>query len=75
MRAWIVRHKKLHIWLLVDLLLLAAFWLFRGNRIWMNALAEGFTGPLRQAVGRLCYRTEISIMEVLGVLLVLAGVA
>lgn len=69
------RHGKLHFWLLADLALLAAFWLFRGKRDWMNALADYVTGPFRQAVGRLCYRTEVSIMEVLGVLLVLAGAA
>ena len=75
MKPFLKRHKKLHIWLLVDLILLAAFWAFRGQRAWMNALAEHFTGPLRQAVGRLCYLTEISVMEVLGVLLVAASVA
>ena len=74
MRAFLNRHRKLHIWLAADLCLLGAFWLFRGNRAWMNALAENVTGPLRQAIGRLCYRTEVSVMEVLGVLLVLAGV-
>ena len=73
MRAFLNRRRKLHIWLAADLCLLGAFWLFRGNRAWMNALVENFTGPLRQAIGRLCYRTEVSVMEVLGVLLVLAG--
>lgn len=72
--SWFLRHKKLHLWLLADLTALAAFFLTRGNRAWMNALAEHVTGPLRQALGRLCYRTEISVMEVLGVLVVLAAV-
>lgn len=75
MKVFLKRHKKLHTWLLADLLVLAAFWAFRGQRAWMNALAEHFTGPLRQAVGRLCYMTEISVMEVLGVLLVAVSVA
>ncbi len=75
MKAFFLKHRKLHIWLLADLCLLAAFWLCRGNRAWMNALADRFTGPLRQALGRLCYRTEISIMEVLYVLAVLLGTA
>lgn len=68
------RHKKLHIWLLADACFLAAFWAFRGNREWMNALEKYVTAPLRQVIGRICYLTEISVMEVLGVLLVLAGV-
>lgn len=41
----------------------------------MNALAEHITGPFRQAVGRLCYLTDISVMEVLEVLLVLGSLA
>lgn len=75
MKAFLIRYKKLHIWLLIDLCLLASFWLFRGNRTWMNALAQNVTTPLRQAVGRVCYLTELSIMEVLGVLLVLGSAA
>ena len=75
MKKFFASHKKLHIWLLTDFGLLAAFWLCRGNRTWMNALADHVTTPLRQAVGRLCYRTEISVMEVLCLLLVLGTVA
>ena len=69
MGAFLKRHKKLHIWLAADLCALAAFWAFRGNRAWMNVLADQVTSPLRQAIGRVCYLVEISIMEVLGVLL------
>lgn len=75
MKAFFLRHKKLHIWLLADLGLLAAFWLCRGSRAWMNALADHVTGPLKQAIGRLCYLTDVSIMEVLYVLAVLLGIA
>lgn len=75
MKKFFEENRRLHIWLLTDFGLLAAFWLCRGNRAWMNALAEHVTGPLRLAVGRLCYRTEISIMEVLCVLLVLGVLA
>ena len=75
MGAFLKRHKKLHIWLAADLCALAAFWAFRGNRAWMNVLADQVTSPLRQAIGRVCYLVEISIMEVLSVLLVLAGAA
>jgi hypothetical protein len=73
MKAFFQKHKKLHIWLLADLVLLAAYFLCRQNRMWMNALTTGVTTPLKRAVGRLCYRTDISIMEVLGVLLVIGG--
>lgn len=75
MRAFFKRHGKLHLWLLADLGALAAFWLLRGNREWMNALADRVTTPLKQFIGRVCYLTEVSVMEVLGVLLVLAGAA
>ena len=71
MKTFFQKHQRLHIWLLTDLSLLAVFCLVRENRTWMNALAKHVAGPLRQAVGRLCYRTEISVMEVLAVLLVL----
>ena len=68
-------HQKLHIWLLVNLLFLGAYFLFRGQRAWMNAIQDRFTGPLRQALGRLCYRVEFSVMELSVVLAVLAGIA
>lgn len=67
-------HKKLHIWLLADVLALAAFFLFRGQRAWMNAIQDRFTGPLRQALGRLCYRVDFSVMELSVVLAVLVAV-
>lgn len=63
-------YKKLHIWLLADLGLLAAYWLCRGNRAWMNALAAHVTAPLRRAIGRICYRVDFSVAEALCVLLV-----
>lgn len=59
------KHKKLHLWLLANFVALAAYFLCRGNRIWMNALAERLTTPLKQALGRLCYQVEFSVMEVL----------
>lgn len=63
-------YKKLHIWLLADLCLLAAYWLCRGNRAWMNALAAHVTAPLRRAIGTVCYRVDFSVAEALCVLLV-----
>ena len=74
-RDWIRRRRGLWVWLALDGAALAAFWLCRGNRGWMNALEEHVTGPLRRAVGRLCYRTDAAVMEWLIVLLVLAGAA
>lgn len=74
MKTFFLKHKKLHIWLLADLCLLAAFFLTRGNRAWMNALAGHVTGPLKRAVGRLCYLTDASVMEMLYVLAALLGI-
>lgn len=68
------RFKKLHIWFFTDLLFLAAFWLLRSQKALMNALADNITGPFRRTVGRLCYLTNVSIMEVLGILLVLFAI-
>jgi len=68
-------HKKLHIWLLADVLALTAFFLFRGQRAWMNAIQDHLTGPLRQALGRLAYRVDFSLMEASIVLGILAAVA
>ena len=75
MKAFFLRHKKLHIWLLADLVLLAAFWLTRSSRAWMNGLAAYVSLPIQRALGRLCYRTDISIMEVVYVLAILLGLA
>jgi hypothetical protein len=65
MKSFLKRHQKLHIWLLIDICLVASFFLFRGNRQWMNWLTERVTTPMKQAIGRMCYLTEISVMEVL----------
>ena len=73
MKDFFLKHKKLHIWLLADLGLLAAFWLCRGQRAWMNALAEQVTTPLRRAIGRLCYRVDFSVAELLCILLAAAA--
>ena len=58
------RHRRLYIWLLADLALLASYLLLRGNRACMNA-AAGFPRPLRAALGRLSYLVDFSVMEVL----------
>ena len=75
MKAFFFFFLKLHIWLLADLVLLAAFWLTRSSRAWMNGLAAYVSLPIQRALGRLCYRTDISIMEVVYVLAILLGLA
>jgi len=72
MKTFFLRYKRLHLWLLADLCLLAAFFVLRPNRPLMNALAEQIVLPLRRALGRLCYRVDFSVMEALCVLAVLA---
>lgn len=73
MRAWFLRFRKLHLWLLADGLLLAAYYLVRGHRAWMNAAAAHVTGPLRQAIGRVCYQVDFSVAELLCVLAAAGG--
>lgn len=75
LKAFFLSHKKLHLWLLTDLTLLAFFSLARHQKSWMNALNDHFTAPLRQGLGRLSYRTDLSVMEVLWVVLILAVLA
>ena len=71
MKHFFLPYKKLHIWLLSALGVLLVLRLCRGNRAWMNALAEHVTVPLRRGLGELCYRVDFSVMEVLYVLAVL----
>ena len=54
-------HQKLHIWLLADLVLLAAFWIAREHRDWMNALERFVSAPIRRSLGSLCYRVSFSV--------------
>lgn len=71
MKTFFKKHLKLHIWLAVNLMLLALYFGLRGNRALMNSLTRNITTPLKHAIGKLCYRTDISVMEGL---CVLAGV-
>lgn len=68
MKVLLLRHKKLYLWLLANLALLSAFLLARRSRAAMNALTEGFTNPLRRAIGQLCERVPFSVAESLYVL-------
>ena len=65
MRETLRRSRKLHIWLLCVIAFLAAYFLLRGSRPLMNALANHVTTPFKQAMARLCSLTEISVAEVL----------
>ena len=73
MKAFFLRYKKLHIWLLVSIGLIAAWWFGRHCRPAMNVLADYVTYPLRAAIGRLCFLVDFSVMEVLVVGLILWG--
>ena len=73
MKAFFLRHKKLHLWLIVDLLALGLFYALRGQREWMNVFSQTVTAPMRRAIASLTYLTDVSVMEVLCVLLVLGG--
>lgn len=75
MKSFFLRHKGLHLWLLGDLAALAAFALARHSRAAMNALTEGFTNPLRRALGALCERVPFSVAEGLYVLAALGLLA
>jgi len=74
-KAFLLRHKGLHLWLLGDLAFLAAFVLARQSRAAMNALTQGFTDPLRRALGALCERVPFSVSEWLYVLAALGALA
>ncbi|MBR3641386.1 MAG: DUF3810 domain-containing protein [Oscillibacter sp.] len=67
-------HKKKHIWLLGNAAVLGAFFLLRENRAAAEWIASRLAAPYQHAAGRLCARTDASVMEVL-VLLCLAAAA
>ena len=63
MKAMFQKYRKLHIWLLADILALLAFFLLRAQRPLMNAIADHLTGPLRRGLGRICYLVPFPVME------------
>ena len=73
MKRFFMRYRGLHLWLGADLAALAVFFLARGNRPLMNALAARVTCPARQAIGRVCYLVPFSVMEALCGLLILGA--
>jgi len=64
MRTWLLRFKKRHIWLACVTALLALYFLLRGSRPLMNALADYVTTPYKKAAAFLCSLTEVSVAEV-----------
>lgn len=75
MKQRFLKHKIKHIWLLADLCLLAAFWLFKENQRLMTRLAETITIPFRQALGKISYLVDFSVMEAFCVMLVIVAPA
>ena len=65
MKAWLLRFKKLHIWLAAAAVFLGAYFLLRRSRPLMNALADYVTTPYKRTMAALCSVTEISVAEVL----------
>ena len=70
MKAWFLRYKKGHIWLLCAAVFLAAYFLLRPIRPLMNLLARYVTTPLKWAVAHLCAITEVSVAEVIYLVLI-----
>ena len=68
MKAFLVRYKKLHIWLAVLLVLLGLFLLLRNDRELMNFLTTQVTAPLKDAVASVCYLVPFPVIEVLYIL-------
>ena len=69
------KHRKLHIWLAVDLAVLGLYLALRQNRQMMNSFADHVTTPLKAALGRLCALTSLSVMGVLYILAAVVAVA
>ena len=74
MKRFFLRHWKLHTWLLLNILLIAAFFLLQNQRGFMTAVA-GVMQVIRHALASVCYLTTVSVAEVLVVLLVILGAA
>ena len=73
MKAFFLRHQKLHVWLLAEGALLAVFYAIRGHRSWVTWL-DGAMFRLRKAIGSLCYRVNFSVAEALCVALAIFAV-
>lgn len=69
MNAFFLRHKKIHLWLAAELLLLGAYAAVRGNGAWMTALTQSVSIPFRHGLGELSARVPFCVMEALCALL------
>lgn len=65
MREFFSRYKRLHVWLLALLGVLALFLVFRGNRPLMNWLTTQVTAPVKDAIASVCYLAPFPVIEVL----------
>ena len=73
MKRFFRRHRKLHILLLANLVLLAAFFLLQNQRRFMTAVSE-MMAVVRHGLASLCYLTTFSVAELLVILLMVAAV-
>ena len=74
MKTFFLRHKKLHLWLLTNAVLLAVFFLLQNQRGFMTALSR-VMAVVRRGLAAVCYLLPVSVAELLVVLLVAAAVA
>ena len=74
MKTFFLQCRKRWALLAADGLLLALFLLLRRSRRVMNAFVNGFSAPIRRALGRLCYLVDFSVAEVLCAALVIGAV-
>ena len=64
MKAFFLRWKKRHIWLAATLALLGVYFLIRTNRPLINLLTEWVTGPVKDAIGAVCYLVSVPVYEI-----------
>ena len=65
MRSFLRYFRRLHVWLLVNLALIAAFFFCSGRSDWMTLLAERVSMPIERALGRLWSAAPFSVAELL----------
>ena len=73
MKDFFLRHKRLHLWLLTNAALLAAFFLLQNQRDFMTAVSE-VMAVVRHGLAAVSYLVSVSMAELLVVLLVVAAV-
>jgi hypothetical protein len=74
MRSFLRYFRRLHVWLLVNLALIAAFFFCSGRSDWMTLLAERVSMPFERALGRAWSLVPFSGMELCYALAALAAV-